>query len=126
MYVWRSSTTRTSLTGTQEVGEAVAEQREADPDEDDRDPGQGRQPPGGEDVVLPVGDHHAPLRRRRLGAETEEAESRAEKDVLYSVDHREDDHERDGVRQDVSEHHASVRVAERLRCEDVLLTLRDE
>src|SRR5262245_50255882 len=99
MYVWRPETRRissaTSVTRPEEVGEAVAGQAEPDPDEDDGDSGQGREPPGREDVALPVGDHHTPLRRGRLRAEAEEAERRAEEDVPHGVDHREDDHERD-------------------------------
>src|SRR3954447_12005178 len=120
-----SDTASASLICTQQVGQAVADEAEPDTDDDDRDPRQRREPPGAEDVVLPVGDHRPPLRRRRLRAEPEEPERRAEEDVPDGVDHREDQYERDDVRKDVPQHHAAVPVAERLRREDVLPTLRE-
>src|SRR5262245_19064529 len=108
MYVWRSLTSRTfstaagasgaaaaaSVTGSQDVGEPVADQAERNADNDDRDAGERGEPPLREDVVLALRDHHAPLLRGRLGAEAQKTERRAEEDVPDRVDHREDDHER--------------------------------
>src|SRR3954452_24769870 len=88
-----SLTATASVIGPQEIGQAVADEAEPDADDHDRDAGQGRQPPRAEDVVLPVGDHCAPLRRRRLRTETEEPERRAKKDVPDGVHHREDQDE---------------------------------
>src|SRR3954454_320557 len=48
-----SVTASASVIGTQEVGEAVADQADPDAYDDDRDAVQCRQPPGAEDVVLP-------------------------------------------------------------------------
>ena len=54
----RSSSARAAA-----VGEAVAEQAEAEAGDDDRDAGKDRDPPGRRHEVLAVGDQHAPFGR---------------------------------------------------------------
>src|SRR4051794_3458591 len=140
MYVWRSVTSRTfstavsatgataatSVTGPEDVREAIADEAERDADDHDRDAGEGSEPPLRKDVVLPIRDHHAPLGRGRLGAEAEEAECCAEQDVSDRIDHCEDDHEGKDIRKDVAHHHPSSAVAECPRGQNVLLPFRDE
>ena len=67
-------------------------------------PGQRRDPPGGEQEGLAVGDHQAPFGRRRLHAEAEERERGEHEDVEHDVEHREDEVRPDHVREDVPEH----------------------
>ena len=62
-------------------------QAEADAGEDDGDAGEDRHPPGRGHEVLAVGDQHAPFGRRRLRAEAEIAEARAEQDRQRHVGH---------------------------------------
>src|SRR5207253_209674 len=75
----------------QEVGEPVGEQREPERGDDDGDAGDRRELPVRRQVRLPVGDHPAPVRRRRLDAEAEIAERHDGEDVEHDVRHREDD-----------------------------------
>ena len=71
----------------QQIGEAVAEQAEAEAGEHDGDAREDRDPPGGGHEVLAVGDQHAPFGGRRLRAEAEIAEARAEQDGQRHVGH---------------------------------------
>ena len=72
-------------------------------------PGIRRELPVRGQVRLPVGDHPAPVRRRRLHAEPEIAERDDREDVEHDVRHREDDRLRDHVRQQVADEDARVR-----------------
>ena len=110
----------------QAVGEAVADEAEADPDEDDHEARQGRDPPGREDAVLALGDHRAPLGRRRADAEAEIGEGREHQDVEHDVRHREDEARAQQVGEGVAEDDPRGRVAEGLRGEDELLLALDE
>ena len=83
-------------------------------------PGRVDDPPGGEQHLLALGDHRAPLGRRRRDAEAEVGERRQQEDVEHDVGHREDDVGADHVRQRVAEDDPRRRVAERLRREDEL------
>ena len=74
-------------------------------------PGKDRDPPGRGHEVLAVGDQHAPFGRRRLRAEAEIAEARAEQDGQRHVGHPVDDGRRDRVGQQVAEDDARVAIA---------------
>src|SRR5207249_855299 len=61
----------------QGVAEAVPEEVEAQDGEHDGGAGKEEDPPGAaREVLVGVGEHRAPLRRRGLGAEPEESEGR--------------------------------------------------
>src|SRR5919106_500041 len=60
--------------GIHHVAQTVAEEVEGENGQENGDAGEGGEPPGLAQVLAAVGDHHAPVRCRRLGAETDEAE----------------------------------------------------
>ena len=61
---------------------------------------------------VPVGDHRAPLGRRRLGAEAEERQAREQQDRVAEVERRQHDHRPEHVRQHVAEQRRARRGAE--------------
>src|SRR5262249_46300781 len=66
---------------SQQVGEAVPDEAESDSEDHQRGAGRDRQVPVGEQEVLALGDHRAPLRGGLLDADAEVAEGRAEQHV---------------------------------------------
>jgi hypothetical protein len=92
----------------QDVGEPVAEEREAEGGEHDGDPRHGRQPRMGGHEDLPLVDHRAPVRGRRLDAEAEVAEGDDGEDDEDDVGHGVDDRLRHHVREHVACEHPAV------------------
>ena len=82
-------------------------------------PGRGRDPPLVE-VRRALGDHRAPLGRRRTGAEADEAERRGEQHDLPEVHRGVHEHRRVRHRQDVAAEHQPSRRADGLGRLDVL------
>src|ERR671936_2957805 len=84
--------------------QAVADQVEAEHGDDDRDPRHDGEKRRRLEVVVHVGEHRPPLRRRRvLRAEAEEAEARDVDDRRGHGQRPLHDHGRDGVRKDMRE-----------------------
>src|SRR4029079_13349765 len=83
---WRSSTSSSGAPAIgasdpppariKRIAQGVAEQVEADHHGEDRQAGEGGDPPGGEEIALAIRQQRAPVGRRRLGAEAEEGEPR--------------------------------------------------
>ena len=97
--------------GIEHVAQAVAEQVEAEADDEDGEPGHGRDPPLVEEELAAGGDHRAPFGRRRLGAEAEEAEAGGGQDDARHVEGDADDHRGDAERHDVAQDDAHGRGA---------------
>src|SRR5580704_7427847 len=91
--------------GPLQVGESVAEQREADAGDDDRDARDDGQPRVHGDEGLAVADHRAPVRRGRLDAEAQVTKGDDGQDDQHDVRHYVHDGLADGVGQDVPEQH---------------------
>src|SRR5439155_5128600 len=83
------------------LGEPIADQTERDPDDQEGEAGECRHPPRQEEVLAALGDHRAPLGRRWLRAEAEEAQGRAGEDRQHHAGEHVDERRRDHVRQDV-------------------------
>ena len=94
----------TSAPRVEQVAQAVTEQVEGERGQQDRDPGEGHEPPLGREVGLALRHHQPPLGRRVLGAEAEERQRRGGQDHPADVERDLDDERRDRVRQDVAEH----------------------
>ena len=109
----------------EEVGEAVADQRQGQAGDHDREARDGSQLPLGGEEVLPGGDHGAPVWRGGLDAQPQVAEGDDGEDVLDDVGHRVDDRLRDHVGQQVAPDDPHAGQAARLGGEDVLLSLGD-
>ena len=88
--------------------EPVADQREPESRDDDRDAGKRRERPVGRQEVLAVADHGPPVGGRRLDAEAEVAERDHRDDHEHDVAHRVDDALRDRVGKDVPPEDAQV------------------
>src|SRR5262249_15318926 len=87
----------------EDVPEPIPEQVEAEAHDEDRDPRHWRHPPRVEEVRAARGDHGAPLGRRRLGPEPEEAQpGRGENDPRH-VEPDPDDEGRGAQRDDVAQ-----------------------
>src|SRR5436309_5738680 len=86
----------------EDVAQAITEDVEGADGEQDREPGKQRQPRLRADEVPTLADHHAPLRRRRLGAEADETEPGRRDDRRAHVEARLDEQRRDRVRQEMA------------------------
>src|ERR671934_1342399 len=106
--------------------QAVADQVEAEDGDHDRDPRDDGEEGRRLEVVVHVGEHRPPLRRRRvLRAEAEEAEARDVDDRRGHGERALDDHGRDRVREDVREEDHRPAHAHRAGGEhEVVLALR--
>src|SRR6266550_2072969 len=87
----------------EEIPKAVAKQIERADGEQDREPRKKREPGLRADEVPTLADHHAPLRRRRLRAESDEAEARRGDDRRPHVEARLDQKWRERVRKQMPE-----------------------
>ena len=87
-------------------------------------PGHGRVPPRLGQEFARFGDHAAPFRRRRRGAQPQEAQRRRGQDGAAHADRRAHDDGRGDVGQHVQGHHAQRRGAERDRRFDEHLVLQ--
>ena len=86
----------------EDVAQAVAEQVEAERDDEDREPRHRRHPPLVDEEAPAAGDHRAPFRRGRLGAEAEEAEAGGRQDDARHVERHADDDGGEAERHDVA------------------------
>ena len=84
------------------VAQAVAQQVEAEADDEDGQARDGRDPPLVEQYLPAGGDHRAPFGRRRLGAEAEEAEAGGGQDDAGHVEGQADDHRGQAQRHDLA------------------------
>src|SRR6185436_3901585 len=108
--------------GVEDVAEPVAEQVEPEAHDKDGDPRHGGHPPLVEEESPSRGDDGAPLRRRRLGPETEEAEPRGGEDDPGHVEAHADDEGRGAERDDVAQQDPEgARALEADRRDDVAL-----
>src|SRR5690349_21106890 len=94
------------------VANAVAEEVEAERDDEDRQAGDDRHPPIIEQVIPPLGHHRSPFRRWRLRSESEEAEHRGEQDRVTEIERALNDRGRKRVRKNVRTHDAQVTLVE--------------
>src|SRR5262245_39415896 len=118
----RRSTSSASLRAmdpAHDVRRAVADQADEESGHDDGEAREDHDPRGGDDEVAALGDHHAPLGRRGLHAETEEAQRGSRQDVEHEVAHPEDEGRHHHVREQVPEHDPEVAVPEAPGGEDV-------
>ena len=83
--------------------------------------GRERDPGGAVDEGARLGDHQAPVGARRLGAEPEEAQGRAEQDGIGDAQARLDDQRRPGVGQDLAEQDVGRALGPRPRRLDEIL-----
>src|SRR5512142_1623992 len=97
-----------SLPGIQRVSDAFAEEVVAQDGNEDRETGEGREPPGDFDIVLARREEAPPGGSRRLDAETEEAQRRLDEDGASDSQGGRDEDGRQAVRQDVLHDDASV------------------
>src|SRR5438093_3162809 len=86
----------------EDVAQAITEDVEGPHGEQDREPGKQRQPRLRADEVPTLADHHAPLRRRRLGTEADETEPGRRDDRRAHVETRLDEQRRDRVREEMA------------------------
>src|SRR5262245_30000119 len=96
------------LLRVERLPQAVADHVDRDGRDED---GQARKhggPPGPIHVVAPVAEDRAPLRRRRLRAESEEAEAGGRDDSLAEAERRHDDQRSQDARQQVAPHDPQV------------------
>src|SRR5262245_11305785 len=115
-----SSGTNSSLLRIERVPQAVADEVDADDDEDEHEAREHGQPPFLR-VVLAVDDQDPERRRRRLDAEAEERERRLCEDRSGDGERCVYDHGAERVREDMPEHDPHVARAARPRRLDVLL-----
>src|SRR5262249_35227979 len=108
----RSSTVRIGVTpgssalGVEDVAKPVPEQVEPEAHDQDGDAGHRGDPRLVEEESPSRGDHRAPFGRRRLGAETQEAEPGGGQDDAGHVESDTDDQGRGAERDDMSQHDA--------------------
>ena len=102
--------------GVERVAQAVAEQVEGQHGDQDGEAREGHHPPGAQHELARVGQHRAPFRRRRLGAEAEEAQCRGVEDRGGEAERRLHDQRRQAVRQHGLEHQPQRAGAGDARC----------
>ena len=90
-----------TLRRVERVPQAVADEVDAESDDDDREPRECHEPPELEAFALAVDDQLAECGVRRLDAEPEEGEGRLVEDGSRDDQRREDDDRPDAVREDV-------------------------
>src|ERR1041385_1722704 len=108
------------------VPEAVADEREREHRDGDRDGGERDLVGRAEDGLVAVLDHHAPARRGRRDADAQIAEHRLQEDGLGDAERQRDDDRTQRVGHEVPEDDLQVRRADRSRRLDVLLLLDRE
>src|SRR6266542_38102 len=86
----------------EDITQTVSEEVERPHREQDREAGEQREPRLGADEVPSFADHHAPFGRRRLRAESDEAQPRGRDDRRAHVEARLDEQRRDRVGQQVT------------------------
>src|SRR5581483_2630468 len=102
--------------GIEDVAGAIGDDVRRRDREEHADAGEDANPPlTGEEVLKPVGDHRAPLRRRHARTEPHEAERREREDRVAEHGGGLDQERRDDVRDDVAQHDAHPTCAERVR-----------
>src|SRR5205807_2027570 len=89
------------------VPHRIAQQVESQDREEDRQPGERRIPPEIDQVAARLRDHRSPLRRRRLGAEPDEAQPGGGQDGVPDIDGRLDHHGGADVGQEVPQQDAA-------------------
>src|SRR6266511_5933660 len=108
------------------VAEPVADQVDPEHGERDRGAGEDGAPPVVGQVVSSLAQHRAPLRRRRLRAEAEEAEAGGGQNRACDTQRREDDDGSEDARKDLPERDPDARCAQDPRGGDVLFLALDE
>src|SRR5471032_2605941 len=98
-----------SLTGIEDIAQTIAEQVERKTHEQDRDAGNGRDPPRVEQHAPSRRHHETPLRTRRLRIEPEKTESRDRQDDAGHVERRAYDYRRRTQRDDIAQQNAHGR-----------------
>ena len=104
----------------QHVAQAVAQQAEAQRDDEDRGPRDGRHPPFVQQEIAARGDHRAPFRGRRLRAQAQEAQPRGRQDDPGHVQRQPHDDRGEAERHDVPAQDAEGRRPLCLGRQDVL------
>src|SRR5262249_19500707 len=97
------------------VAYAVAQEVESEHRQEQRDPWEREEPPGGVEDRRRLGEHLAPARLRRADADTEIRQRRLEQNVLRDHERRVDDDRSDEVREDLAEEDCPVPGATRPR-----------
>ncbi len=105
-----------SALGVENVAQAVAEEAEAEADNDDGEARHGGDPPLIENEGAPARDHRAPFRQRRLRAQANEAEAGGSQDDARHVERDTDDHRGGAERQDMADDDAKARCALQPAC----------
>src|SRR5579875_2080822 len=95
-----------SMTRIENIAQTVAEQIEREAHRENRETGNGRDPPRVEQHVTSRGDHVAPFRTRRLRAEPEKAEPRDRENDAGHVERRAHDHGGRAQRHDIAQQNA--------------------
>src|SRR2546422_11350985 len=99
--------------GVEPVAQRVAHQVDGQGGHEDREAGEGGDPPRVEHVDASLAEHVAPGRRRRLHAQAQERQERFQDDHAGHLQRGDDDDHRDEVRQDLAEDEARVAHVER-------------
>src|SRR5262245_48396592 len=97
------------------IPQSITEEIDAQNGDENRQPRESREPPGGRDVDAAIGEHSAPRRGGRLDAEPQERERRFDHDHARHVEGGDDEPGREGVRQDVPHEDAAVAATEGVR-----------
>src|SRR2546429_3650669 len=109
------------------VAQGVAEQIESEHGEHDRGPGEEEDPPrAAGEVLVGIGEHGAPLGRRRLRAEPEKAERGGLEDRERDRERGLDDQGRQAVRNDVAQENAPAASAQAPRRDHEILLAQGE
>src|SRR5512137_122468 len=106
--------------GIEGIAQSLARDVDREHQDQDRQAGKGADPPGVEHEFASVGHHRTPRGRRRLHAEPEERQAGFEDDHVRQADRGHHDDRRQDVRQDLADHDAERRDADRARRFDVL------
>src|SRR5262245_64868760 len=97
------------------IPQSITEEIDAQNGDENSQPRESREPPGGRDVDAAIGEHSAPRRSGRLDAEPQERERRFDHDHARHVEGGDDEPGREGVRQDVPHEDAAVAATEGVR-----------
>src|SRR5215469_2840466 len=103
----RGSVARLML-GIEGVAHPIADEIDREHGDEDGKPGEGNRPPIVEEPVAGKGGHQPPFRRRRLGADADEAEGGGGQDGIAEIHRALDDDGRQRIGQRMAQHDADI------------------